>query len=90
MNTVAEHLNIDMTGQPIVDNLDALMQVLPPQIREAVDVIGRRDDLLEVILDLGRVPTARYTDGEVVLMEREVAQGGYRLRRGAGGRLRRG
>jgi stage III sporulation protein AA len=29
---------------------------------------------LEVILDLGRVPTARYTDGEVVLAETEVAR----------------
>ncbi len=60
--------------QSIVDNLDSLMQVLPLDIRQAVDETGRRDDLLEVILDLGRVPTARYTDKEVVLLSREVTQ----------------
>lgn len=76
MNTVAEQLNTDVTdtAQSIVDNLDAMMQVLPPEIREAVNVIDRRDDLLEVILDLGRVPTARYVDKEIVLREREVTQ----------------
>jgi stage III sporulation protein SpoIIIAA len=56
----------------ITDDLDAILAVLPDDIRLAVQKVGRRDDLLEVILDLGRVPTARYTDGEVVLRESEV------------------
>ena len=50
------------------------MSVLPRTIQAVLEKEGRRDDLLEVILDLGRVPTARYTDGEIVLLEREVAQ----------------
>ena len=50
--------------QAIVDDLDSLMQVLPPAIQEAVNNIGRRDDLLEIIIDIGRIPTARYTDQE--------------------------
>ncbi len=58
----------------ITDDLDAIMAVLPEDIRAAVQAIGRRDDLLEVILDLGRVPTARYTDGEVVLRNTEVTR----------------
>jgi stage III sporulation protein SpoIIIAA len=58
----------------ITDDLDAIMTILPEDIRAALQQIGRRDELLEVILDLGRVPTARYTDGEVVLRETEVAQ----------------
>ncbi|MGC9469058.1 MAG: R3H domain-containing nucleic acid-binding protein [Anaerolineae bacterium] len=76
MNTVAEQIDTYMTDttQSIVDNLDLLMQVLPPDIQEAVDEIGRRDDLLEVILDLGRVPTARYTNEEIVLREHEVTR----------------
>lgn len=77
MNTVAEAFDIDektTATESIVDNLDSLMDVLPPDVRDAVDDIGRRDDLLEVILDLGRVPTARYTDGEVVLRDREVSR----------------
>lgn len=60
--------------QPIVDNLDSLMQVLPADIWAAVNAVNRRNDLLEVILDLGRVPTARYTDREVVLRDREVTR----------------
>ena len=58
----------------ITDDLDTLLSVLPEDIRSAVKRVGRRDELLEVILDLGRVPTARYTDGEVVLREIEVAE----------------
>jgi stage III sporulation protein SpoIIIAA len=58
----------------ITDDLDAIMAVLPEDIRAAVQRVGRRDELLEVILDLGRVPTARYTDGEVVLRETEVTE----------------
>jgi len=58
----------------ITDDLDAIMSVLPEGIRAAVQEIGRRDELLEVILDLGRVPTARYTDSEVTLRETEVAE----------------
>jgi stage III sporulation protein SpoIIIAA len=58
----------------ITDDLDAILAVLPEDIRAAVREVGRRDDLLEVILDLGRVPTARYTDDEVVLREAEVIQ----------------
>ncbi|HEY71764.1 MAG: AAA family ATPase [Anaerolineaceae bacterium 4572_32.2] len=58
----------------ITDDLDTLLSVLPDDIRSAVKQIGRRDELLEVILDLGRVPTARYTGGEVVLREMEVAR----------------
>ncbi|MFN2108697.1 MAG: R3H domain-containing nucleic acid-binding protein [Anaerolineae bacterium] len=60
--------------QLIVDDLDALMSVLPREIQSVLEKNGRRDDLLEVILDLGRVPTARYTDKEVVLMESEVTR----------------
>jgi stage III sporulation protein SpoIIIAA len=58
----------------ITDDLDAIMAVLPEDIQAALQKIDRRDELLEVILDLGRVPTARYTDGEVVLREAEVTQ----------------
>lgn len=56
----------------ITDDLDALLAVLPEDIRASLERIGRWDELLEVIPDLGRVPTARYTDGEEVLRDTEV------------------
>ena len=61
-----------MTSKRITDNLDALLGVLPPPIAERLTELNRSDELLEVILDIGRVPTARYLDGEVALSEREV------------------
>lgn len=36
--------------------------------------MGNEDELLEVVMDLGRVPTARYTDGERVIRETEVSR----------------
>jgi len=56
----------------ITDDLEKLREVLPGAIRHRLDELGNVDELLEIILDLGRVPTARYTDGEVVLSDQEV------------------
>ncbi|MBI3242296.1 MAG: Flp pilus assembly complex ATPase component TadA [Chloroflexi bacterium] len=56
----------------ITDDIHDLIKILPPNIGEALTAANRTDDLLEVILDLGRVPTARYVDGEVRLAEAEV------------------
>ncbi|MHB8625360.1 MAG: R3H domain-containing nucleic acid-binding protein [Aggregatilineales bacterium] len=56
----------------ITDDLEKLKAVLPDHLVDSLEAIGRTDDLYEVIIDLGRVPTARYNDGEVVLDEREV------------------
>ncbi|MFO7584976.1 MAG: R3H domain-containing nucleic acid-binding protein [Anaerolineales bacterium] len=56
----------------ITDDLDALLNVLPENIVEAVHEANHYDKLLEIILDLGRVPTARFTDGEVILREAEI------------------
>ncbi len=58
----------------ITDDLELLLAVLPPHIREAVERLGRRDTLLEVVMDLGRVPEARFTDGTVILPVREVTR----------------
>ena len=61
-----------MSQRRITDDLQALLSVLPPRISEAVTEANDSDNLLEVILDLGRVPTARFVDSEVVLSETEV------------------
>ena len=61
-----------MTRNRITDNLDVLLNVLPPQVAQQLLVINRSDDLLEIILDLGRVPTARYVDREEILSQVEV------------------
>lgn len=58
----------------ITDDIHELKQVLPPHLNAALDHIGNTDELLEIVLDLGRVPTARFVEGEVVLLENEVTR----------------
>ncbi len=58
----------------ITDDLEALLKVIPTHICDKLREINRPDELLEVILDLGRVSTARFVDGEVVLSDTEVSR----------------
>jgi len=58
----------------ITDNLDALLNVLPPHIKEVVDAVGEGEKLIEVVMDLGRSPEARFTDHEMILTEKEITQ----------------
>jgi stage III sporulation protein SpoIIIAA len=62
-----------MTGKRITDNLDIMLSILPPSIAQQLTLNNRSDELLEVILDLGRLPTARYLDTEEVLSQSEVS-----------------
>jgi stage III sporulation protein SpoIIIAA len=63
-----------MTQLKITDDLDALLDVLPLDIRHAVEKTNDSENLLEIILDLGRVPTARFVDHEINLRESEVTR----------------
>lgn len=63
-----------MTSKQITDNLDALLGVLPTDVSKELTSINRPDDLLEVILDIGRVPTARFTNEELILSQAEVTK----------------
>jgi len=63
-----------MTQLKITDDIDALLDVLPLDIRHAVEKANDTENLLEIILDLGRVPTARFVDHEINLRETEVTR----------------
>lgn len=54
------------------EDLQLLLAILPETIREPIEQNGREADLLEVVMDLGRQPTARYVDGEIILRQSEV------------------
>lgn len=58
----------------ITDDLDALLNVLPPYIRQPLIQQEDISQLLEVVLDLGRPPEARFFQREAVLDSREVDQ----------------
>ncbi len=58
----------------ITDDLEDLLHVLPPPVRDALKQANRGDELIEIVLDLGRKPEARFTDGELTLSETEVVR----------------
>jgi stage III sporulation protein SpoIIIAA len=60
--------------QTITDDLGALLAVLPAHIREAVERLDDREDLLEIVLDLGRQPQARFPNREVLLSDMLVTR----------------
>lgn len=60
-----------MAGRPITDDLDLLLEVMPPPLRRAL--AGQaQENLVELVLDLGRLPEARYPDRGEILAETAV------------------
>ena len=55
--------------------LDLLLGVLPPRVRGRIDALSDPDALLEVVLDLGRQPEARFSDRAEALGEEPVERG---------------
>ncbi len=66
-----------MKQQRITDNLGQLLEVLPPAVRDPLERITPLDDLLEIVMDLGRVGEARFPGRVVELGESPV--GDYEL-----------
>ena len=58
----------------ITDDIDKLRQMMPDELKEALDQLGNTDNLIEIVLDLGRAPTARFVDEEITLLNREVSR----------------
>jgi stage III sporulation protein SpoIIIAA len=58
----------------VTDDLQVLCSVLPPHIQGALNDIADTENLVEIVLDLGRIPEARYTHGEKVLAQTEVTE----------------
>ncbi len=56
----------------ITDDLDALLDILPPDIRQILCEQKDLSELLEVVLDLGRPPEARFPSREPILNQKEV------------------
>lgn len=58
----------------ITDDLQALLAVLSSDINQAVEEAKNSNNLLEIVMDLGRLPTARFVDKEVELSKSEVTR----------------
>jgi stage III sporulation protein SpoIIIAA len=58
----------------ITDDLDALLDVLPATVRHSVEKADDSENLLEIIMDLGRLPSARFVEREISLRDSEVSR----------------
>jgi stage III sporulation protein SpoIIIAA len=65
----SDHL---MQQLKITDDIEALLTVLPPHIEQVLREANEGDDLLEIVLDLGRQSEARFVNHEITLDEDEV------------------
>jgi stage III sporulation protein SpoIIIAA len=66
------HLDTSKMTLKITDDLDLLLDVLPERIQVALREIGRAGELIEIVMDLGRLPEARFTDSEEYLSTDEI------------------
>ncbi len=56
------------------EELHLLFDALPPRIADSAARISQsRGELLEIVLDLGRQPEARFTDGEAILDHAQIS-----------------
>lgn len=58
--------------QKITDDLDLLLDILPLHISKKVRELDDSDNLLEIVMDLGRLPTARFVQREALLSDKEI------------------
>jgi stage III sporulation protein SpoIIIAA len=72
MSQETQHTHHELSQKHAHEDLQTLLDVLPPTIQAAIRQAGREDDLLEIVMDLGRLPSARYVDSEVALRNEEV------------------
>ena len=55
------------TEELISSDLDSLLSALPERIQNAIRSNEQQNELLEIVMDLGRVPEARFVSGDVIL-----------------------
>ena len=61
----------------VTDDLDELVAILTPELRAGLEEALTEHpltDLVELVVDLGRIPEARFRHGEIALSRREVSR----------------
>ncbi len=78
MHSQADHppaiVETTVASMPITDDLQKLLDILPLDIRQVLEQHQERDNLIEVVLDLGRRPEARFLLTAEYLAETLVSQ----------------
>ncbi|GAB4342211.1 MAG: AAA family ATPase [Cyanophyceae cyanobacterium] len=65
---------IDLGRTQRTDDLGQLLAILPEPIRQAVLAHPQHRDLIEVVMDLGRLPEARFLHGAEYLSDRPITR----------------
>jgi stage III sporulation protein SpoIIIAA len=65
---------LDVVGRPTTDDLKLLLEVMPPAVRAVIEAHPRRGELVELVLDLGRLPEARFPDAGEFLSDLTVTR----------------
>lgn len=63
-----------MPGKEITDDLDLLLHVMPPHLREALYRQSDIKNLIEIVMDLGRRPEARFPGRAAYLSESAITR----------------
>lgn len=58
----------------ITDDIGKLLAILPVNIREHIETHPQKDQLIEVVMDLGRLPEARFPNESVYLGETPISE----------------
>ena len=61
--------SLELVERVAADDLDQLLAVLPPSIRDAIASHPQKDQLVEVVMDLGRQPEVRFPEGAEYLSD---------------------
>src|SRR5579864_8014560 len=67
-------LQLPSVTDVVTDDLDQLLEVLPPHICDPLQALHERRELLEVAMDLGREPEARLPGREILLSTHSVRE----------------
>ncbi|MGB2924022.1 MAG: R3H domain-containing nucleic acid-binding protein [Limnothrix sp.] len=63
MTVIQQSSPIPAHRRLVTDDLEKLLTILPDAIRDRLATHPRKDELIEVVMDLGRIPEARFVEG---------------------------
>ena len=66
--------NLASHRMQITDNLDQLLAILPEKILTQINNHPQKDNLIEIVMDLGRLPEARFRNEVAYLGEETITQ----------------
>lgn len=70
----ASAMQPSMSAFQITDDLNQLLEILPEPIRRSLENHPKRDRLIEIVLDLGRYPEARFPGSSEYLSEAPISR----------------